>query len=312
MSFREIREGASSTIIMIIRETEKLVLKQALRRLKVKKEITAPLDRNLREQDCIDLMNSFLEPGIIPEIRFRDRDNCLFVMTSAPDEAIQWKKMLLEGQVDLSIGVKIGQILAKIHNHTANNKKIYEQFKDNSIYILGRIDPCYREIQKAIPELREAMRKIIDGTVTRQEALCTEDFNPKNTLVKDRKFMLVDHEGAHYGDPSFDVGQFIAHIFLKSIHNWEIKDAYFDLVQSFWNGYCDEISVWSSKAFEPMVVKHTMAMMLGRVVGKLPVEYLVEEDKVVVKNVTKEGILGSVSCIQDLANIVCNSILARA
>jgi 5-methylthioribose kinase len=303
---QEIYGGVSSTIIMIVRKREKLILKQALKWFKIEKEISVPLDRNLCEQDCIDLMNSFLAPGIVPEIRFRDRGNYLFIMTCAQDGSRQWKEILLEGKVDLTIATRIGQVLAKIHNHTAYNKEIEEKFRGNSIYILGRIDPCYREIQRLIPELRIAMQKIIDETISRQEALCTADFNPKNTLVKGKKIMLVDHEGAHYGDPSFDIGLFLAHIFLKSVHNWKLKNAYFNLARSFWNAYSSEISVWLLEDFERRVVQHIAAMMLARVIGKLPVEYLGEKDKVVVQSVSKEAILRSVSRISDLMDIICN------
>lgn len=308
VSFEELSAGVSSVIIKIFRKSEKLILKQALPKFRLKENIYFPLRRNLNEKNFIDLVNTFLEPGTIPVIKMQDTYNYFFVMTCAPDGYVQWNKLLLNGQIDLIIGEKVGKILAKIHNHTAYNKKLLQKFKDRSVFILGRIDICYKEVEKYIPELKEAMDKIISDSLNTRVALCTADFNPKNTLVKDRNVMFMDHEGAHYGDPSFDIGIFLAHLFLKSIHNYNIKNDYFNLIQSIWNSYCNEIFVWEPKYIEKKVTQHISAMMLSRVFGKLPVTYLEERDKNIVKKVTTKSILTSVECITDMMQLISDNL----
>ncbi|MBC7334347.1 MAG: phosphotransferase, partial [Actinobacteria bacterium] len=279
--FKEISEGVSSIIIMISKEDGNVVLKQALPKLRLKEDvvISLPLKRNLYEKNFLDLMNATFPSGIFPSVKFYDADNFYFIMTSAPQGSVQWKKLLLDGQIDLSIGEKFGYILAEIHNNTANNKEIKEKFMDNSVYVLGRINPCYRVIQKVIPEIRYGINKIISRSLSTRIALCTVDFTPKNVLVKEKNFMLIDHEGANYGDPSFDIGLLLAHIFLKAVHNKKLCDNYFALIKAIWDSYCNRINVWEGEYLEKMVTQHVACMMLSRVIGKLPVEYLTEEEK---------------------------------
>jgi len=316
-SFTEIHKGVSSVIIQITKEGgERFILKQPLSRIinLEQREVSGswPLERSLWEQDCIDLMNEFLPPGVVPKVCLHDKSNFLFVMTAAPEGARTWQELLLAGRsVEPAIARKIGHILAIIHNNTAENARVQELFRNKVAYIMGRIDPCYREIPKAVPDLADPVQKLIDKSVKIEECLCTADFNPKNTLVSGLEFMLVDHEGAHYGDPAFDVGLFLAHLLLKSIHKREMKDAYFALVESLWTGYYNTVSVWSIGPFERRVVQHAALMMLGRVVGKLPVNYLTDTDKTAAIEVSKQAVLQGVTTVSRLLDIVTHVLTTQ-
>ena len=306
--FEELHGGVTSTIIKIIREKENLVLKQALKEFKTKDKITSSPKRNIIEQKCMDLLFYLLGSKYIPEIKFRDQNNFLFIMTCAPNGSRRWKEVLLEGTIDFNIGIKLACILAKIYNFTANNKKIQRDFNDNSLFMEGRIKPCYREIQKFIPELRNNIENIINDTLKRKEALSIIDITPKNVLINDKNFILIDFEGANYGDPSFDIGIFFAHIFLKSVYNHKIKDDYFKLINLFWNTYRKKISVLSPNAFEKRVVQHTAAMMLARIIGKLPVDYLEGKDRQIIQNTSRTIILKQVTNLNDFFKKINNNI----
>ena len=53
--------------------------------------------------------------------------------------------------------------------------------------------------------------------LTIKESLCHGDYTPKNMLVHGGDFTLVDYETAHFGDPTMDLGLFLAHLTLKAI-----------------------------------------------------------------------------------------------
>ena len=63
--------------------------------------------------------------------------------------------------------------------------------------------------------------------------------------------MLIDFEVGHYGDPAFDFGFFLSHLALKACYHAPRDGPFFDLIDSFWSGYCAEMTwVVSSNELE--------------------------------------------------------------
>ena len=51
-----------------------------------------------------------------------------------------------------------------------------------------------------------------------ERTLVLGDFSPKNILVHAHGLILLDFECAHAGDAAFDLGFFLSHLLLKTIH----------------------------------------------------------------------------------------------
>ena len=51
--------------------------------------------------------------------------------------------------------------------------------------------------------------------------------------------------------------------------------------------------------------------MLARIVGRLPVEYLKIPDKAIVKNIAREGMLKSITSINEFITMINNYLSAR-
>src|SRR5438094_679558 len=83
-------------------------------------------------------------------------------------------------------------------------------FSDHRVFVQLRVDPFYRKVQQRRPEVAKAVGEVIERMLACREAICHGDYTPKNLLLHADGFTLVDYECAHYGDPTMDLGLFLA------------------------------------------------------------------------------------------------------
>src|SRR5438067_850845 len=129
-----------------------------------------------------------------------------------------------------------------MHEATARKPGLVERFRDRTVFVQLRVDPFYRRVQERRPEVADAVAPLVERMLSLQEALCHGDYSPKNILVHDRGFTLVDYETAHLGDPTMDLGFFLSHLVLKAVKRHEQRQDYFGLMRAFWRGYAGEVS----------------------------------------------------------------------
>jgi 5-methylthioribose kinase len=270
--------GVSNQVLRVTTPQRRLVLKQSRPQLRTRDAWFSDLDRIYREQEVMEALHPYL-PSVVPEVLFVDRPNYLYTMSHAPLEAKVWKAELLEGQIDLELGAKIGRVLGRIHQVSAEQASRFEAFRDDTVYVQLRVDPFYRRVQERRPEVAAAIEPIIAQMLTIKEALCHGDFTPKNILVHDGNFMLVDYETAHFGDPTMDLGLFLTHLTLKAVRSPERSGDLTALMRMFWRGYCQEVTFRPHVELERRGLKHYGVCLLARVEGTSPVEYLPEEPK---------------------------------
>jgi hypothetical protein len=84
---------------------------------------------------------------------------------------------------------------------------------------------------------------------------------------------VVDAEVSHYGDPGFDTGFLLTHLLLKAIHRPGARDAYEACAHAFWTAYAEGPG---GRASLVDTLGHAAALLLSRVHGKSPAEYLTE------------------------------------
>ncbi len=121
--------------------------------------------------------------------------------------------------------------------------------------------------------------QLIDQMLSCREVLCHGDYTPKNILVHEQGFTLVDYETAYFGDPTMDLGLCLAHLVLKSIRRPEQRAGYRQLMRSFWNGYFSAVTFRPAAELEHRALAHLGANLLARIDGTSPVDYLPEEEK---------------------------------
>jgi aminoglycoside phosphotransferase (APT) family kinase protein len=113
----------------------------------------------------------------------------------------------------------------------------------------------------------------MERSATRRVSLVHGDWSPKNLLVGDGQLWAIDWEVIHYGDPSFDAGFLLNHLLMKSIAMPQHKNAIMSLAVTFvdsLNSHIPAEGAWIDQA----AFEHVPALLLARVDGKSPAEYL--------------------------------------
>ena len=103
------------------------------------------------------------------------------------------------------------------------------------------------------------------------------DWSPKNLLVSSPGLMCIDFECAHFGDPSYDAGFMLNHLILKAFRKPELAASYLGLARIAMGWTLGIIPPDALEWYEADSLRHLAFLMLARVDGKSPVEYLETE-----------------------------------
>ena len=114
-------------------------------------------------------------------------------------------------------------------------------------------------------------------------ALVHGDVSPKNILVAPQGPIFLDAECAWYGDPAFDLAFCLNHLVLKSF--WVPNPALRACFESLKDHYLAGVT-WES-SIEERVATLLPGLLLARVDGKSPVEYLDETGREQVRRLAR-------------------------
>ena len=178
----------------------------------------ARLDRIWAERAALDVLAAVLPLGAVPAVLFEDRPNYLFAMTCGPDDSATWKTHLMAGAGHPISPPGWGRF-GNDPRRAPEQETLHETLADTSLFDELRIDPYYRTIARAHPDLAAAHRRPdrVDDLPLNEQTLVLGDFSPKNILVHSGGLILLDFECAHRGDAAFDLGFFLSHLLLKTI-----------------------------------------------------------------------------------------------
>jgi 5-methylthioribose kinase len=247
-------------------------LKQSRERLRTQAEWLSRLDRIWIEVDAMRLLATILPAGMVPEVLFEDRAEYLYAMTCAPDSCTVWKSRLMNGVIEPDIARQAGEALGSIHAKTAGRTALLDRFAPLEVFDQLRLDPYYRRVALVHPDLAKPLHTLIEETIDPPvKSLVLGDFSPKNMLVGPMGLILLDFETAHAGDPAFDLGFLLSHLFLKSFRASPDPAPFFGLISEFLESYQAQHATGSSLVSRTS--RHLGACLLARIDGKSPVEY---------------------------------------
>ncbi len=89
--------------------------------------------------------------------------------------------------------------------------------------------------------------------------------------------LLLDFEVVHWGDPAFDLAFCINHLLIKSIVNAHVQAEYFQSAAALMAEYRDEMQGTDWAELEAETRLQLGCLMLARIDGKSPVEYITDE-----------------------------------
>lgn len=288
--------GVSSIVARAEGAGRRMILKRALPRLKVHDEWLSRVERSLIEARCAGVLHD-LVPGSVPAVLDIDEHRYAFVMACAPDGSATWKSQLMAGRIDLATAGAAGTLLGRIHARSAEYGALAAAFDDRSFFDELRVDPYLRTVARRHPDLAPQIDTMIAELFATRSCLVHGDFSPKNLLVQpDGALLLLDHEVAHWGNPAFDPAFVLNHLCLKSLKFPERADAYLAAAEMLWTRYLAERPPDPRGTLQAETARLLGGLMLARVDGKSPAEYLVTEaERARARGVARELVAARVS-----------------
>jgi len=116
--------------------------------------------------------------------------------------------------------------------------------------------------------------------------------------------VVLDAEVAWYGDPAFDVAFLINHLLLKALHHapGPLPDAALGLADEALSAYGAQLGPRFDGEFEARLVRLVLGLMLARVHGKSPVEYLDDRKRTLVTDFVLRLLPSPPQTIRQLGN----------
>ena len=293
--------GVSSDIWLVETGNRQVCIKRALERLNVEKVWHAPIARHASEaawfSECATIV-----PDNVPEILAHDRESGSLVMEYLPpDRYPVWKSQLRDGIVDKETIDQIAGLLAEVHAATARRPGLAETFDTDLFYDL-RLEPYFASLAEPYPELAPALQETIGQVKQNARVMVHGDFSPKNILVGPEGPVVLDAECATWGDPAFDLAFCLNHLLLKSIWNKPAAARFEAGFNQFLKRYLKAVDWEEPAALERRAARLLSFMMLARIDGKSPVEYITSEpDKGFVRRIALDLIRSPVRSPEHIA-----------
>jgi 5-methylthioribose kinase len=268
--------GVSNVVLAVRGGARRVVLKQALPRLNVADDWPAKRERALTEAEALRLA-ARIAPGSVPGVLDVDPDACALVIEEAPEGWVAWKDCLLAGEADAAVARRLGELLGAWHSATFGDADVARAFDDVEAFDQLRVDPYYRTVARRLPPLAPAVEAYVSRMEATHVCLVHGDYSPKNVLVGGGLWVL-DFEVAHVGDPTFDLAFMLNHLLLKRIHVPGAARPLEACADAFLDAYRGAVP----PALAPeagYVLGHVGCLMVARVDGKSPAEYLLPEGR---------------------------------
>jgi aminoglycoside phosphotransferase (APT) family kinase protein len=282
--------GVSSDIWRVDLARGPVCVKRALPRLRVAQVWEAPVERNRYEYEWFRVAGE-AAPQAVPRV-IAQREGVFAMEYLAPARHPVWKTLLAEGRADPAFAAQVGRALAAIHAATAGRDEIARRFPTDEIFYKIRLEPYLVFTGSRFPELQKNLNAIVERTANTKLCLVHGDVSPKNILCGPDGPVFLDAECAWYGDPAFDVAFCLNHLLLKCLWIPAAAGDFLLSFQSLFDAYRSKLSWEKAEALESRTATLLPALLLARVDGKSPVEYLVsEKDRQHVRTTARELLL---------------------
>ena len=266
--------GVSSDIWRIELARGALCVKRALPVLRTAQRWEAPVERNRYERRWIETANAIV-PGIAPRVLAADDAAGCFAMQYLGALPL-WKAELAAGRADAGFARALGGRLACIHAATAGDARIAAEFATDASFHAIRLEPYLLATARAHADLAARLEALAARTAATRLALVHGDVSPKNILVGPDGPVLLDAECAWYGDPAFNLAFCLNHLLLKCLWVPRASEGFMECFNSLFTGYLKYCSWENPSGLEARAASLLPGLLLARVDGKSPVEYVTD------------------------------------
>jgi aminoglycoside phosphotransferase (APT) family kinase protein len=271
--------GVSSDIWKVETSAKIFAVKRALPKLKVAADWYAPVMRNAFEVKWMQVVRDIV-PRAVPQVLGHDPAAGLFAMAYLEPARYQiWKTELRDGRADDAFAAEVGRCLLRIHAATAKNPNIAAAFMTDASFHAIRLEAYLEATAPKHPKVADALMALSRTTLGTKLALVHGDVSPKNILVGPDGPVFLDAECAWYGDPAFDLAFCLNHMLLKCLWTRAAAARFLVLFDVLSQNYLAGISWEPPERMERRTARLLPGLLLARVDGKSPVEYVTTENQ---------------------------------
>ena len=294
--------GVSSDIYRVDAGGRTLCVKRALGKLKVAANWQAPIDRNRSEVAWLKVAAG-IAPTAVPGVLADDAAAGAFAMEwLPPDRFPVWKHLLRDGALQVDTATRVGDVLGRLHRDTAARSDLARAFATDEVFHAIRLDPYLYATARHHPDLAGRLSGLAERTARTRHALVHGDFSPKNLLIGPVGPVIIDAECAWWGDPAFDLAFVLNHLLLKGAWRPQCRAGYVGLYLSLVEAYRRQVDWEPWPDVEHRTATLLPALMLARVDGKSPVEYLDDVARVPVRAFARTLLLDPRSSLAAVAS----------
>lgn len=304
LAVKPLTGGVASDIAVVTLPAREICVKFALAKLKVADDWRAPVHRNKAEYAWLKAAAA-CAPGNVPELYgWSAADNGFAMEYLGGDSVYLWKDALLASEPDRGEAEAVAAVLSRIHAASTAPGFDRTPFQNRDDFYALRLEPYLNFTAGKHPDLASKLSALVESLYTADAVLVHGDVSPKNILFRNGTPIILDAECATMGDPSFDVAFCLNHLLLKALHLPAARQALLASALRFWDRYAPEV-VWEDKAaLEARTAALLPALMLARVDGKSPVEYLSDRRRAQVRALAVPLITDPVRSLGDLITVI--------
>jgi aminoglycoside phosphotransferase (APT) family kinase protein len=272
--------GVSSEIWRVDLAAGPVCVKRALPRLKVAQLWEAPVERNRYEYEWFRVAGA-AAPGTAPRVIAHQEGAFVMEYLDAARYPV-WKALLRDGRADAGFAAQVGAALARIHAATPG---VAALFPTDAIFRAIRLEPYLLSTGMRHPPLQRRFEALAETTAQTKICLVHGDVSPKNILAGPAGPVFLDAECAWYGDPAFDLAFCLNHLLLKCLWVPRASAAFLSCFDALATAYLAGVRF---EGVEARTASLLPALLLARVDGKSPVEYVTaESQKSIVRRVAR-------------------------
>lgn len=266
--------GVASDIARVRFGDRVVCVKFALPTLRVAAEWRVPVRRGKAEFAWLTVARSVLPDSAPALFGWSDAAGGFAMEYVGGPDVYLWKAALLAEAPDRGEADRVARALGCIHAASARVGFDDRPFRNADDFDAIRLEPYLRFTAQKHPAVARHLMAMADRLLAKSQILVHGDVSPKNILIRQGEPVLLDAECATMGDPCFDIAFCLNHLALKAVHLPGSRAHLLGAVPRFWNAYRPFVRWEDPTALEARVASLLPMLMLARVDGKSPVEYL--------------------------------------
>ena len=308
-NIRAIGDGLKNIIYLVTTADKRLIVKQARPRVNVKERLWIDRKRLFHEKNCIEILSQILPPHVIPDVLLEDRTNFVLVTSAPPRDALVWEEELGSGRIDLQIAAQCGELLATVHNQTADAGDLKRMFKETKSFEQLRIDPLFKHLANSFPDLKKVVEDQSRNLLKTHHTLVLGDLRPRNVWLNGGQVYLVDFATAHFGSPSFDLSFYSSDLCLKAVLNSSQKAAYLEGINVFWTSYFRIAAYSRRQEVEKNAVRDFGCLLLSAASNSRSTLELDDQTRDLISRIAESLLFTELEKIEDITEFINRTLI---